>query len=606
MSHLLDLPPEVLGVVARNLCVSDVLCLCAASTRARRAFSCDPVWRELVRRNYALVPANWRPYMSTAEMDACVDMGGSCYAYCMGRIDDKQCLEALVDDIAKWRIRPHTSDHDDAGIALEARIRTCIAHFPRYAHFAMALRRRLSSTTNFRRLDCLTPHQTWHLVRERAAHLHQIAIATTLCERAGERALLDTFRTLICSQDSYILNLSLEETLVTASYVDPLFQDLIHIREIVTNAILLQYSLQHASLTCNVDKVKLLMHLLDSELLLRSCSPHYHPSPDSDNLQSSLILRAYAGLAAPSPLVFNAIVVRLCNLLHIEISMNEIALCVPQDSSFRYLIHANNSTAVFDTSRPDLFGHFPLLADKYAEFNAEYHSESKLLTSASWARYVNVSILDSILCKVHCADERMKMFQRGENPEYVGFPPIVSTGISIISQNRLEKLRWKALLERKALNPTTPSGHACLEFLNKYPQNQTLNALEPYIPITPTLLGSFKLVPNPSFQKKANLAIVTSPHELPPVGSIVTAGLDTQALLLDYYLPKDMSGHPTLDTTNLLMDQGFAVLLTGSTYWVVNAGELRHIPPRRFDSVYNDHAGMFFSGVATSQTHFVK
>lgn len=602
---LLELPPEVLARVAVELSVDDVLKVCSTSRRALHAFSCDPVWQELARRNNGLKTAHWRNYMAMSDMHIWVDKGKSCYSYCMQRMDDKRLLNMVVDNIRRWRNGDTKLDE----LTLEKSTRDIVDHFDRYSHFAMSLRMRLSSWKRFHESDGrFTSNEIDTILKERAANIESIDIAATMCEIAGERMVLNLFRTLICHSDDYISNLTLEEVLVMVSAIDPLFYDLLHVRESVTKTILSLYK-AHFDLAAtgeqsNEYKVKYLMFLLDHEMSRRLNRKGFHHVEDNNNLQSSLILRAYAGLAQPSQLVYNAIILRFCKLLDIgNVLANEISIALVEQGKTKYIVHTNSGVHVLNSHRADLVGHFPMFADKYVEF-ISYEETKILVTKESWNRYTFVSVMDEVLCKTHYKDSLMLSQSSStiHDKEYCSQMPF---GINLIPQSRLEKLRGQVLEEMKAYAPTVPSGLFCMHLLQACPKQQKQSTLEPYIPARPCLLGSFKLVPNRAYEVHAKVTRIDFPHLLPfQKGDVVGIRSQERAVVLDYLLPKELSTASIMDKTQLLIDHGYVLLLCDTMYVVVRVPEIcEKRDPLSSCAIYNDHAGSFFKSVKNG--HFI-
>lgn len=617
--EFLKLPVEVLLVVTQHLTTGELLNLCSLNKRAFQVFQCDEFWFDQVSKTNAFKSSNWKTYMSMQDAYDFTNNGSSCYKYCMKKLDNKQLVDKLIDDIAKWK----NGDDDKINeINLNSRLDYVLKNFESFVQFTTLQIMRLSNNEKFHNDPNIrvTIEYFKDLMNKRSKNLQKIDIASTINDLGGDIMFINSYKSIIYGDDNYINNLTLEEVYVMGSLIDPLFHDLLPIRSKVTQNVIKKYKEsinqleENGIINKNENRVHFIMKLFDYEIEQWGKWEDKIPLVDYRDLQNSLILRVYAGLAIPTQLVYNSIILRFCKLLKINnIMMNDIAIGVEENGKCDYLVHTFDGIGSFDETRTDIFGEFPIFADKFKEFQNNEETRN-LIDKTSWRRFAFIKIFDSILEMTHFNNFEIKF--DGKYINLIQQNCISHQSISfikIISKNHLCDLRSRILSIVENFKPLVLSGQNCLKLMLKYPKGLNYKPNDPYIPLgNIRLLDSFKYIPNEGYDNETNAKRVNFKHEFDyQIGDLVNAGFLQNALLLDLFLPNDIIINDDMsieEKTKNLNENGLLLLLNNQTCYVINIMLIEgHSKDENGElmALSDDHIGIWFKNFDFKKKKFI-
>lgn len=617
--ELLEFPVEVLLCVAQHLKVPDLLTLCSLNKRAFEVFKCNEFWLDQVIKTNELKSINWRNDESMSDVYAFTDGGGLCYDYCMKKLDQKQHINILIDEIAKWKNGDVEIDEDDLAIKVDYTLK----HIQTFIPFTTNQIMRITNDEMFLKDPNvrLTVEHFKELMNERSKHLQRIDIACTLNDLGGDIMFIYAYRSILYESDEYINDLTLEEVYVMASSIDPLFHDLLHIRATVTANVIRSYneSIRHLEetgvITKNENRIHFIMKLFDYEKKQwGKWEDNLFPPVDDRDLQNSLILRVYAGLAVPTQLVYNSIILRFCKLLGIgNVIMNEIAIGVEENGQCDYLVHLNYGIKSFNVLRPEVFGQFPIFFDKFTEFQNNDDTKN-LINKLSWRRYIFINVLDSFLTMTHFNDFKLEFDANYVSLTQQGCKSYQAiSGVNVLAKSHLSDLRSRIISMTDTFEPTVISGQNCLQLISQHPKTSNYTPTDPYIPSgNSRLLDSFRYIPNEVYDNETNAKRINFEHNFEyRIGDLVNAGFLANALVLDLFLPNDSEITEEMsieEKTQVLNDDGLLLLLSNHTCYVINIMLIQgHSKVENGGLMFldDDHIGIWFKSYDQENNKFI-
>lgn len=372
---IMDFPLEIWVTVTNSLSKKDIFLLACTNKHMFEILTSDTVWKSRVRSCWYL--SDYSPETLTAYRTSHDDE--SCFRYFQRRKRQDLMVDQVVNKIKNINVPIYEIEQFNT---LSSSIEDDLLHI--YESFKLytptLLNKTLHITTKLytNKNGYITENNFKKLQQRRNIDLAKIYISSKILDigkfyeayKFGEKLYELSKR----KNNSSII---LEDVLVKLSLFDSRYHELILVRHKFLMDIKRQYQLEmlknsNDKLMSNYEKLKFLVNLLyytakaNRKLILR-----YQNSPRKITLEDLSILRFYGGDSNGTPLIRNAVVQKLVQLveLDVSISINENCVRVVDDGDVYYLFLDDFRTyKKLEHEVPGILKIFHLFEDTDAKF----------------------------------------------------------------------------------------------------------------------------------------------------------------------------------------------------------------------------------------------
>lgn len=405
-------PVEILILINKEITTRDLINLCCLNSQYFSLFKSDIFWSDKLGKNDWFSSYKWGDSLKPVKIDG--EHGVACFTHYLKKMDARDKIKNLFQMLDNWKY--HNVRVDES--ALEIELQAIVNNPELYMQFIVAETKRISSNPIYCRTSMLIPAGNFKgLMIERSRNLSIINLACSLQEIISVRECIRLYESLLTGSEEYISKLCIEEVLVMASSIDPLFYDLLHYRnethKWVTKRYLEFEEDPRVSTRTSDKKLAILKKLLDFKFNIWRKWDSNIPQVDERNLDHSLVLRAYGGLTRPTHLVYVSILEKLCLLLGIEIDINEISLFINSEYKHTFIAPQLNHTHEYEmidgteedfdegTWDDDDFEDEPqdvLFGDLLQRFESIFDSDKDKIL---WKRAMYIRTMDNVFKLVH-------------------------------------------------------------------------------------------------------------------------------------------------------------------------------------------------------------
>lgn len=419
-SNWLELPLEIWVKISKHLSKHDVFFLACTNHKFRRLLLSDPIWWPKIRMSSYM--CDYDPVTLTYKKK--LRAGESCFDYFKRKKEDDRFVKILISDIINY---DPANEDPDFEVSINQRLDMVYTNFDSYV--SALLNESLHLTTSlFRSKDGFVLADDFiRLQKKRNLKLSEIYVASKILECGKAFRCIMFYKSLLLNH----IPDDLETVLLHLSLLDSRYYELIMQRHKVLKATCHYYQSYIFDESAKpAEKILTLVTILHRVIDARKRRIlRYEQNASKTTIEDLSVLRFYCGDGNGTPLLKNAIVQKLANMVGLGeyIEINEWCIRIKDRSDYLYLlIDENQMYLKREHEVPEVIRHFPMQnpdllivkqsnMDDFQSDSRKYLYISKFLNffNGFQSRVDDLKGADQIIYQMH-GEERIVTMHRGD------------------------------------------------------------------------------------------------------------------------------------------------------------------------------------------------